>query len=174
MTTLLDGCPPPPGRQGWGAWLLCVLLLLALPVQAASYHATVTHVTDGDTLWVRPRGRQATVEIRIVDIDAPESCQPFGREARKALAGRVLRQDVQVRTRGVDAYQRTLARVQHRGQDIGAWLVHEGHAWSSEFRGRSGPYERLELQARRERRGLWSAPGALEPRSFRRRHGRCQ
>lgn len=158
--------------------LLRALLLLALATllgaaQAATFRGVVTHVTDGDTLWVRPAGQRETVEIRLLDIDAPEGCQAFGPQARQALARRVLKQEVLVRTRGLDDYQRSLAQVRHRGQDVGAWLVREGHAWSPGFRGRPGRYARLEQQARRERRGLWAAPGALEPRNFRRSHGRC-
>ena len=149
-------------------------LLLALPLHAATFHGVVSHVTDGDTLWVKPGGHGEAIEIRLVDLDAPENCQPFGPQARKALAARVLRQAVEVRTRGVDEYQRTLARVRHRGQDVNAWLVREGHAWSGSFHGKRGPYARLEDEARAAHRGLWANAGAVEPRQFRRKHGRCQ
>jgi endonuclease YncB( thermonuclease family) len=147
---------------------------LAGAAQAATFRGTVTHVTDGDTLWVRPVGQRDTVEIRLADIDAPEGCQAFGPQAKKALAARLLKQPVVVRTRGLDDYQRTLAQVRHRNQDIGAWLVREGHAWSSTFGGRKGRYARMEEQARRAGAGLWSRPHAVEPRTFRRSHGRCQ
>ncbi len=155
-------------------FLAACALLLALPLHAATFRGTVTHVSDGDTLWVRPASGGKPVQVRIVDIDAPEGCQRFGPEARQALRDRVLRQPVQVRSRGRDDYRRTLAQVRHRGEDLGAWLVREGHAWSSTFKGRKGPYDRLQAQARQARRGLWSTPGAVEPRHFRRQHGRCR
>lgn len=120
--------------------LLLLLALLAAgvsPALAKTFRGTVTHVTDGDTLWVRPAGGGATVEIRLLDLDAPEGCQRFGREARRALAQRVLKQAVVVQTAGEDDYQRSLARIRHRGEDVGGWLVREGYAWSSSFRGRS-------------------------------------
>lgn len=156
------------------AWLLALLLSLAPALQAATFRGTVTHVTDGDTLWVRPERGGEAVEIRLLDLDAPEGCQSYGPEAKAALRSRVLRERVRVRTRGVDTYHRQLARVEHRGQDVGAWLVRHGYAWSVTFKGRSGPYLKLEAQARQERKGLWSLPGALEPRTFRQRFGRCQ
>lgn len=162
----------PDRRRALG--LLLASLMAPLAAHAASFRGTVTHVTDGDTLWVRPAGGGEPVELRLLHLDAPEGCQPFGPQAKKALAERVLHQQVFVRTRGRDDFQRSLAQVRHRGEDLGAWLVREGHAWSSGYRGAKGPYEDYEAQARRARRGLWSAPGALEPRSFRRRHGRCQ
>jgi endonuclease YncB( thermonuclease family) len=56
---------------------------------------------------------------------------------------------------------------------VGAWLVREGYAWSATFHGRPGPYEKMQQQAQHARRGLWSLPGAVDPRSFRRLYGRC-
>jgi endonuclease YncB( thermonuclease family) len=152
---------------------LFLALAAVLPLQAATFRGVVSHVTDGDTLWVKPGGRGEAVEIRLVDLDAPEICQPFGPQAKRALSARVLHQTVVVRTRGVDDYQRTLAQVRHRGRDVNAWLVSEGQAWSGSFHGRRGPYARLEDEARAARRGLWANAGAVEPREFRRSHGRC-
>jgi micrococcal nuclease len=63
--------------------------------------------------------------------------------------------------------------VEHRREDIGAWMVRHGYAWSTTFRGKPGPYARIEEKARAERQGLWALPGALDPRSFRKRFGRC-
>lgn len=155
-------------------WFALLALLLAPSLHAASFRGSVSHVTDGDTLWVRPAAGGAPVEIRLLDLDAPEGCQSFGPQAKKALRERVLDQPVRVRTRGSDDYGRQLARVEHRGQDVGAWLVRNGYAWSMVFRGKSGPYASLEAQARSERKGLWALPGALDPRSFRKRFGRCE
>lgn len=154
-------------------WLLVLALACAPALQAATFVGTVTHVSDGDSLWVRPASGGAPVELRLLDLDAPEGCQRSGPEAAAALRKRVLRQRVSVRTQGTDDYRRHLARVEHRGQDIGAWMVGQGHAWSSTWRGQPGPYAPLEAQARAQRRGLWADAGALEPRAFRRRFGRC-
>lgn len=155
-------------------WLLALVLLAAPHLNAATYRGTVSHVTDGDTLWVRPDDGGPPVEIRLLDLDAPEGCQSFGADARKALRERVLNQPVRVRTRGLDDYQRQLAKVEHRREDIGAWMVRHGYAWSTTFRGQAGPYARIEEKARAERQGLWALPGPLDPRSFRKRFGRCQ
>jgi micrococcal nuclease len=155
-------------------WLALALLVLAPALQAAVLRGTVSHVTDGDTLWVRPAAGGAPIAVRLLDLDAPEGCQAFGGESARALRERVLHQPVRLRTRGLDDYHRQLARVEHRREDIGAWLVRNGYAWSTGFRGRPGPYAGLEAQARAERKGLWAQPGALEPRSFRKRNGRCQ
>lgn len=134
----------------------------------------MSYVTDGDSIWVKPEGGGDAVEIRLLNIDAPEGCQAFGPQAREALARRLLHESAIVRTRGHDDYGRTLARVQHRGEDIGAWLVRSGYAWSTGNRKSPGPYAALEERARETRRGLWAEPAAQPPRDFRRQHGRCQ
>ena len=154
---------------------LAVAFLLALlavaPSQAGALVGVVNHVTDGDTLWVRPASGPP-VQVRIQGLDAPEICQAFGRQARDALAARVLHRRVRVATRARDIYHRSVGNVTLDGQDVGAWLVAGGYAWSSHYRGRNGPYAQEEAHARQARLGLWAAP-AVEPRSFRRRHGAC-
>ena len=155
-------------------WLV-VALWLALPmaVQAARLQGTVTHVTDGDSLWLRPARGGEPVEVRLTNIDAPEGCQPHGREARAALNARVLHQPVVLHTRGRDQFHRVLGQLEWRGENVNAWLVRSGHAWASGAYRSRGPYATLEGDARRARRGLWAQPGALEPWRFRQQHGRC-
>jgi len=153
---------------------LSVFLLafcLAFPAAAKSWQGVVNHVTDGDTLWIRP-ANGPPVQVRIHGLDAPEICQAFGKEARDALAARLLHRKVRVTIRAQAAYQRSVGTVSLKGEDVGAWLVAHGYAWSSHDRG-GGPYAQEEAQARQARIGLWTSP-AVEPRRFRRRHGSCQ
>ncbi len=165
---------PEPVRRG----LLLSALVLALTAGAASAHArtltgVVTHVTDGDTIWVREPGAAGGVQVRLVGIDAPEICQAFGLQSRTALTQHILYRPVRVTVRATDVYGRTVGRVDLQGQDLGAWLVGRGHAWSSRYRRRAGPYAQEESAARDARRGLWAAGEPLEPRIFRKRHGSC-
>ncbi|MEO8654803.1 MAG: thermonuclease family protein [Ramlibacter sp.] len=148
--------------------------LLALPLHAATFHGVVTHVTDGDSLWVRPVSGGAPRELRLRDIDAPEICQAFGEQSRNALAARVLHRQVSVRSRARDNYQRALAEVSLGGEDLAAWMVGRGYAWSYRYRGKGGPYQAQEEQARSARLGLWASDRPVEPRLFRKRHGRCK
>ena len=150
---------------------LWVLLVLALCGGAQAMSGVVTHVSDGDTLWVRPEGGRP-VKVRLQGIDAPERCQPWGTQAQAALASRVLHRQVQVRTRAHDDYHRAIGTLELNGEDIAAWMVREGHAWSYRYRRSLGPYAEQEQQARAARRGLFARP-AVEPRAFRKSHGPC-
>ncbi len=167
--------PMPFVLRGWG------LLVWGLAVQAApALHGTVTQVTDGDSLWVslaepaapapdKPR----LLEVRLLGIDAPETCQTGGAEARAALRERLLGQPVSLATAGRDPYGRTLATLTHDGININQWLVAEGRAWSTRTKWDHGPYVKYERMARALRRGVHADGDAETARDFRRRHGPC-
>ena len=163
-------------RMRWRAGVWLAALLAAGSAQAAS--GVVTHVTDGDTLWVRVDGaspRAKPKKLRLRGIDAPEHCQAWGPQAGEALARRVLHRRVQFETVAQDSYHRGIARVAIDGDDVAAWMVTHGHAWSDHYKRRDGgAYGALETQAKAARRGLFAQPGAIEPRVFRRMHGRCE
>lgn len=150
------------------------LLALSLASQARTFEGVVTHVTDGDSVWVRPASGAAPRQVRLQGIDAPEICQAFGAPSRDALAARVLHRRVAVNSSMRDSYQRTLGRVSMDGQDLGAWMVGRGYAWSYRFRRDAGPYAAQEARARSARLGLWLDGSAMEPREFRKRHGSCK
>jgi micrococcal nuclease len=134
----------------------------------------VTRVSDGDTLWVRPADGGRPIKIRLDGVDAPEICQPGGREARNKLEQLVLRQPVTVEVRLRDDYGRAVATLRQAGRDVGELLVREGFAWNHRYHGVPGPYAAAEGEARAARRGVFGDPAALPPREFRERHGPCR
>ena len=189
-------------RLRWGAavivllWLAALALglglalwMLAAPVQAAQVAQVaqvaqgaprqvpgqVSRVVDGDTLWFQPaEPGQPLVAVRLRGIDAPESCQPWGRQATAALREQLQGRQASLRTHGQDDYRRTLGTVYVAGLDINAALVAQGHAWAwRDSRGRS-PYLKQEAAARAAGRGAHADRTAEAPWDFRRRHGRCR
>jgi endonuclease YncB( thermonuclease family) len=141
---------------------------------AAQFQAVVTHVSDGDTVWVRRLRGDRPEPVRIVGIDAPEICQAFGPEAKQALAERVLQRRVVVHTSARDGHERLVGSIWLGKEDVGQWMVAHGYAWSYRFRGSSGPYRDDEAAARAAGVGLWRSPSPQMPREFRALHGSCQ
>ncbi len=137
------------------------------------YEARVTRVFDGDTLWVKPLAGGRYRKLRLDGLDAPEICQTGGTASRDALAARVLEQVVTVSERSHDDYGRALVHLTHGGDDVGALLVLQGHAWSYRWRHSQGPYALQEQQARALKKGLFADVAAEVPRDFRKRHGPC-
>ena len=153
------------------------LLLVAVSAHADAWQGTVTWVTDGDTLWVRPDTGGRARKLRLQGVDAPESCQSGGAQARQALIALALNQRVSVQTHARDGWGRSLATVRLRGkggEDVAARMARQGWAWSY-GRGRSrGPYAAQEAAARQARRGVFAHAAEPErPADFRRRHGPC-
>lgn len=159
----------PPRALMTVLWLACALQAGA----AQQWQGTVTRVSDGDTLWVRPAAGGKPLKVRIDGIDAPEICQDHGRAARKALAARVLGRRLGVLARGQDDYGRTIAVLALDGEDVAGWMVSQGHAWSYGFGRDGGPYARQQAQAQAAARGLFADLNAVAPRLFRKRHGPC-
>ncbi|MFP8778762.1 thermonuclease family protein [Hydrogenophaga sp. RWCD_12] len=138
-----------------------------------AYEARVTRVSDGDTLWVKPLAGGTYRKLRLEGVDAPEICQEGGLAAREALVRRVLEQTVTVTERRRDDYGRALVRLTVRDDDVAAWLVREGFAWSYRWRHSDGPFAMEETVARKERKGIFAAATVEEPRAFRKRNGPC-
>lgn len=163
----------------WTWALVFCLVGQARTDEAPWIAAIVTHVSDGDTVWIdvgRASGEGPTgrIKVRIEGIDAPESCQAWGEQAREALRERLLGRAVRVQLRRQDVYARWLGQLNHNGEDVGAWMVTHGHAWSYRYRRGAGPYEAQEEQARATGRGLFSQPTPMPPAVFRQSHGPCR
>ena len=62
---------------------------------AAELTGRVIAVTDGDTFTLLTDAKEQ-IRVRLLEIDAPESAQPWGRQAREALSALVFQQQVRV------------------------------------------------------------------------------
>lgn len=164
-------------KHGWWGLGMALMGLCAsaqeAPRQDEVYSARVSRVFDGDTLWVKPLAGGRYRKLRLEGIDAPEICQNGGEASRDALAQRVLNQVVEVRVRAQDDYGRGVARIVHQGDDVAAWLVANGQAWSYRWRRSLGPFAAEESAARTRKRGVFKEPAPELPRDFRKRHGPC-
>jgi endonuclease YncB( thermonuclease family) len=117
---------------------------------------TVISVTDGDT--VRVQLSSGPMAVRFHSIDAPEKNQPWGPEARAALASRLDGRQVELEVWTQDRYERLVATVHLGGENINAWMVQEGHAWAYRDYLKDPQYCYAEADARARRLGLWSLP----------------
>ncbi len=153
-------------------WLICAASWAA-GASTTVLNGTVVRVTDGDSLWLEPVHAGPPVELRLQDIDAPEICQPWGPEAKRALQDLVLNKSVSVRVSGRDTHGRTLGTVYLDTLNVNKTLVQEGHAWSNRFKFDRGPYVADERMAKALSRGFNVDPAAVMPRDFRQLNGPC-
>lgn len=161
------------------AALLAAPALAAPPVRAGGIQGTVTHVVDGDSLWITPASGGKGIEVRLAGIDAPEICQEHGAESKQYLAELVLKQPVRLVVGGAsgqarDVHGRTLGTVYRADVEVNRRLVEEGMAWSIRVKWDRGPYVPQERMARALSRGVHKVgSAAILPKDFRQRHGPC-
>jgi endonuclease YncB( thermonuclease family) len=126
---------------------------------AAEITGRVVGIADGDTLTVLDAARQQT-RVRLAEIDAPESHQPYGSRAKQALSDLAFGKSVRVVVQDTDRYGRTVGRIYAEFVDVNAEMVRQGAAWVYRQYNRDTSLLRLEQEARDARRGLWALPEA--------------
>ncbi|SUA67700.1 thermonuclease family protein [Oligella urethralis] len=148
-------------------WVLAWALVFSLQVQAAEWiQGKVVGVSDGDTVTVLDAGKQR-YRIRLDQIDAPESKQPFGTASKRALSDLIFNRQVKVQLHGKDRYKRYLGTIYVGSTNINLQMVRNGHAWAYQRYLRDKAYQSAEKQAQAEHRGLWSQRNAVPPWEWR-------
>ena len=142
------------------------LLCLALFVTCSASAEPVVRVKDGDTITVQSDEQE--VDIRLAGIDAPESDQPRGQEARQVLRTLLEGQEAELGLVGGDAYRRIVARVSVGEVDVNAEMVRRGLVWVLRDYDPAPDLIALEDNAREARRGLWADADAVPPWVWRR------
>lgn len=117
---------------------------------------TVVRVIDGDTIDVRLQS--GPIRVRLHSIDAPEHDQPWGPQAKAALASRVDGRTVALDVVTQDRYDRLVAEVLLGSENVNAWLVQQGDAWAYRDYMDDASFCAYEGIARASRLGLWSLP----------------
>ena len=157
-------------RNSCKLWLLFALSC-GSPAFAADFK--VLSVGDGDTIRVTtPNGTNKTT-VRLACIDAPETSQVLGIDARQALQAELpIGTEVGLRTKATDRYGRTVAEVLRGNTNINQALVATGAAfvyWQYIEGCDRETYSRLENEARLKSLGVWAVPGGIQrPWDYRR------
>ncbi len=146
----------------------------AAQAMTPAYSATgyVTGVSDGDTFYMQIDGKGKAKRIRLAEVDAPESAQPFGRRAEQSLRELIGKQWVAISWRNLDRYKRPVAHVEVGGVNVNTEQVRRGFAWVSPQYSHDARLFALEAEARSARRGLWVDPNPVAPWVWRKSHKR--
>jgi len=128
----------------------------------------VVAVHDGDTITVREA--TSTVRVRLADIDAPELGQPYSGRAREFTSQLLFDRVVTLERRGLDQYDRLVARVRVDGVDASEAIVRAGLAWRYSRGAVDADLAGAERSAREGHAGLWGDPSPVPPWVWRRAH----
>ena len=139
-----------------------VLFIFSWPVLSADIHGRGVRVLDGDTIEVMD-SRKA-VRIRLVNIDAPEKKQDYGRWSTDMMKSLVAGKTVTVTYFQRDRYGRILGQVYAPdGMNINQFMVRAGAAWVYEQYNTDPVLPVLQNEARQQKRGLWSDADPVPP-----------
>ena len=149
--------------------LFLLLPLLLLPGICFADSATVTIISDGDTLTVTQNGK--AMKVRVYGIDCPESGQRFGPQAADYVSKLALFQEVKLQVMNTDRYDRSVALVAlPDGRLLNELLLDEGLAWVYPDYckdPRCAGWLLKEQLAKTRGKGLWSEKNPLPPWKWR-------
>ena len=144
------------------AGLVLALVATCPALSWADFAARVVTVHEGDRLTIRYDGRSETIYLK--GIDCPETKQPYGKQAKRAIIAYVGNRDVVVQGLTRNKEGRVFAEVLLQdGRNVGHELLKEGLAWWQKSTSSDASLETLEELARAERKGLWSQPNPVPP-----------
>ncbi|WFP51405.1 thermonuclease family protein [Methylomonas sp. EFPC3] len=148
--------------------LFPLLILTPLLAFANEWTGTVVGISDGDTLTVL-NAQKKQIKIRLAEIDAPESKQAFGTQAKQSLSELCFKKSAVVEDKGTDKYKRTIGRIKCNGVDANAEQVKRGFAWAYRQYLTDQNIAALEESAKAAGVGLWADAEPTPPWEF--RHG---
>lgn len=128
----------------------------------------VIGISDGDSFTVLFPDN-TTQRIRLHGIDCPENEQPFSAKAKQFTASLLYKKEVTIKQTDRDRYNRIVAIVILNDSTIlNERLLSAGFAWHYTWYDKNPEWDKLEQQARKKSRGLWSDKNSIEPWEWRR------
>ncbi len=136
----------------------------------------VIRVLDGDTIEIKTLPAKIVVyevpiRVRLINIDAPEKKQPFGRWSTSQLKTLVAGKQVTVSYSHKDRYGRIIGHVfTTNGTDASRFMVQSGAAWVYERYNVDESLPALQREAQEQKRGLWADANPVPPWEWRYKH----
>lgn len=134
-----------------------IALLFTTSLHAAESTCRVIRVQDGDSLTCLSPSKQR-IEVRLADLDAPESAQPYGQLAQLQLFRLVYNKEIRLEVVKQTRYGLKIARVYLGDLYVNGAMVRQGSAWAYDEGEGDSRLPALEAEARSLQRGLWGLP----------------
>ncbi|WP_168402991.1 thermonuclease family protein [Erwinia amylovora] len=154
--------------KGFFCAFYLAVVMVPTTLCAAQFQGKVIRVLDGDTIEVLQN--KAPVRIRLLNIDAPEKKQPYGRWSGEQLKALIASQPVTVSYDHKDRYGRVLGRVVAAdGTEANRYMVQQGAAWVYGRYNTDTSLPPLQRKAQVQKRGLWADSDPVPPWEWRKR-----
>ncbi len=153
-------------------------LVFALVTALAAWNLSpgrVLKVADGDTITFVTQEREVK-KVRLYGVDAPESQQAWGGQAKDFVSDLVFLKEVEIDVMDTDRYGRLVAVVYlPDGRILNEEVIRNGHGWVyRDFCKESycRDWIAVEQQAKNERIGLWAQKNPTAPWKWRRENNK--
>ncbi len=150
----------------------CAIFLLAVESFANNVTGTVVAVSSGDTFTIQI-GDGKLFKVRLMEVDAPEPSQAFGRQARLFTENLLMGNKVSVQFDTIDKYKRLIGKATlSDGRIVNQELLRQGLAWHYRVHSPENEnFRELEYRAWKTKAGLWIDPSASPPWKYRQEPG---
>ena len=149
-----------------------IFIISSSNVYSAEYYGVVTRVIDGDSIVVKHDDTLNKIRLRY--IDAPESMQIYGKQAKKFLSNLLADKSVLVSTEYSDRYGRQLADIYiHNEKEsiyINAKMIKSGNAWVYKKYRTNNYLINLENHAKINKKGIWKSSNPVQPWVYRKNY----
>jgi micrococcal nuclease len=142
-----------------------VIWILLIPAPLFGWEGKVVDVSDGDSITVLSENRR--VQVHLAAVDCPELNQAWGKEAKQFTSYLVNGKRVVVWRAYEVPDGKYFAFVFTENINLNKALLRAGLAWHYREYSRDPLLTALEMEARVEKKGLWSDPNPLPPWEFR-------
>lgn len=123
----------------------------------------VIAIVDGDTYDLLVAGNK-TIRVRMEGIDAPERGMPYYKVSKKYLGSLCFGKQVTLHVTGQDNHHRYLGFTYLvDGRELSHEMIRAGMAWHFTKYNSDKDLAKLEVEARKDRRGLWKDEHPMSP-----------
>jgi micrococcal nuclease len=147
--------------------LFVTFLTISVSLAQTVYTGKVIAIKDGDTVVVIDSLNTQTT-LRLAEVDCPEKNQPFGTKAKQFTSGQVYLKTVKYVITDIDRYGRSIAMIYYdNNKYLSAEIIRAGMGWHYKKYSKSIELAELEIQAQKEKLGLWIDNNPKNPKEWR-------
>lgn len=131
--------------------------------------AKVVGIKDGDTVVVLDSLNNQTT-LRLAEVDCPEKSQPYGTKAKQFTSDQIYLKTIKYMITDTDRYGRSIAMIYYDEDNkyLSAEIIKAGMGWHYKRYSTSKELAQLEVNAKKNKIGLWIDNNPIEPSEWRR------
>ncbi|WP_288981922.1 thermonuclease family protein [uncultured Flavobacterium sp.] len=132
--------------------------------------AKVVGIKDGDTVVVLDSLNNQTT-LRLAEVDCPEKSQPFGTKSKQFTSDQIYLKTIKYVVTDIDRYGRSIAMIYYDTDNkyLSAEIIKAGMGWHYKRYSTSKELANFEINARKEKLGLWIDNNPIEPSEWRKK-----